>query len=450
MYDNEIYSNSETEKYTAYQNETTANQIENSNSLAGSGSEKEKGKKKKGAFRKVMFSAGLGLAFGVFAGGGFYAVKFGAEQLVPVEKQDVIISDQTGQPASGANNGLTNVNQITYVTDDVSDVVAEVMPAMVSIVNNYTSTGSGMTIWGQRYDYSQPGVSSGSGIILAENEKELLIVTNNHVVENSDELQVIFIDGSTATASVKGLDSDMDLAVIAVALDSLPEETRNAIAIATLGNSDELKLGSPVIAIGNALGYGQSVTGGMISALNREMTAEDGSTGIFIQTDAAINHGNSGGALLNINGEVIGINSSKMDGYSVEGMGYAIPISSASPIIAELMERQTRTDKVAEEEKGYMGISMRDVTSQHASLLGIPQGISVQEIEEGSAAEQAGMMKYDIIVKFDGQKVSTGEGLAETVGYYKAGETVTVTLQRLVNGEYESIDLELTLGSREK
>ena len=450
MYDNEIYSNSETGRYTEYQTNSAAEHLVNPDQAAGSGSSTGKEKKKKGGFRKVVLSAGMGLAFGLFAGGGFYAVKLGTDQLAPAENQDAIVLDQSGTQLTGDNGALTNINQITYIRDDVSDVVEQVMPAMVSIINNYTNTSTGMTIWGQRYDYSQPGVSSGSGIILAENESELLIVTNNHVVEDTDELQVIFIDGSTAVANVKGLDSEMDLAVISVALDTLSEETRNAITVATLGNSDDLKLGSPVIAIGNALGYGQSVTGGMISALNREMTAEDGSTGIFIQTDAAINHGNSGGALLNVNGEVIGINSSKMDGYSVEGMGYAIPISSASPIIAELMERQTRTELVAEEEKGYMGISMRDVTAQYASLLGIPQGISVQEIEEGSAAEKAGMMKYDIIVKFDGQKVSTGEKLAETVGYYRAGETVTVTVQRLVNGAYETIDLEITLGSRKQ
>lgn len=448
MYDNEIYSNSETGKYTEYQTEHMIQNTENTDTAAQSSTVKEK--KKKSGFRKVVISAGLGLAFGVFAGGGFYAVKLGTEQLVPKEDNQAVVSDQVSQPGGVNNGSLSSVNHVTYITDDVSGVVEKVMPAMVSIVNNYTNTSTGMTLWGQRYDYSQPGVSSGSGIILAENEKELLIVTNNHVVENSDQLQIIFIDGSTATASVKGLDSDMDLAVISVPLETLSEETKNEITVASLGNSDDLKLGSPVIAIGNALGYGQSVTGGMISALNREMTAEDGSTGIFIQTDAAINHGNSGGALLNINGEVIGINSSKMDGYSVEGMGYAIPISTASPIIAELMERQTRTDLVAEEEKGYMGVSMRDVTAQYAQMLGIPQGVSVQEIEEGSAAQQAGMMKYDIIVKFDGQKVSTGEALAELVGYYRAGETVKVTVQRLVNGEYESIDLELTLGKREQ
>jgi len=444
MYENNIYSNSETERYTAYETSGTAY---NAGGSAGNGQE---GKKKKTGLRKVALSAGMGLMFGLFAGGGFYGVKLGSEHLAQVQQQDAAVLDNTQVYGENSGSGLTNVNQITYVTDDVSDVVEEVMPAMVSIINNYTSTGTTMNFWGQTYNYSQPGISSGSGIILAEKENELLIVTNNHVVEDTDELQVSFIDGATATAKVKGLDPDMDLAVISVALDSLSEETKNAITVATLGDSDELKLGSPVIAIGNALGYGQSVTGGMISALNREMTNEDGSTGIFIQTDAAINHGNSGGALLNINGEVIGINSSKIDGSSVEGMGYAIPISTASPIIAELMERETRTDKVAEEEMGYMGISMQNVTEQIASMYGMPQGVSVQAVEEGSPAEQAGIMKYDIIVKLDGQRVSTRESLKDMMEYYKAGETIKVTVKRFVNGDYESIELEITLGSRQK
>jgi serine protease Do len=440
MYDNEIYSNSDSGKYTEYRTD---------GNVYSGGDINKKEKKKIGGFRKVLISAGMGLAFGLFAGGGFYAVKYGGEQLRPVQNQDALNQGVGQTPGVGNLNGSGSgiVNHVTYVKSDVSDVVEKVMPAMVSIVNNYTETGTAMTIWGQKYNYSNPGTSSGSGIILGENEEELLIVTNNHVVQDTDELQVLFIDGSTAAAVVKGQDADMDLAVIAVKLDSLSEETQNAITVATLGSSDDLKLGAPVIAIGNALGYGQSVTDGIISALNREVTMEDGSKGTFIQTNAAINHGNSGGALLNINGEVIGINSNKIGGYSVEGMGYAIPISSASPIIADLMERQTRTDKVAQEEKGYMGVSMQDVTSQYAGMFGIPQGVSVQEVTEGSPAEQAGIKKYDIIVKFDGQKVSSGAELKEQVEYYRAGETVTITVQRLMDGQYESIDLELTLGS---
>jgi len=313
---------------------------------------------------------------------------------------------------------------------------------MVSIVNNFTETAN---VFGQQY--TQEEAASGSGIIVGKTDDELLIVSNNHVVESADTLTVTFIDGSEAQAQVKGLDSDMDLAVIAVSLNDLSDDTKNAITVATLGSSDDLKLGEPVIAIGNALGYGQSVTNGIVSALNREITLENGSTGTFIQTNAAINPGNSGGALLNMNGEVIGINSNKIGGTAVEGMGYAIPITSASPIIADLMERQTRT-KVAEDEVGYIGISLQEVTSQISQMYNMPEGIYVVSVEEGSAAANAGIMKGDIITKFDGSSISSYSDLQKTLQYYAAGDSVTVTVQRPQNGEYVSIELNLTLGSR--
>jgi serine protease Do len=230
-------------------------------------------------------------------------------------------------------------------------------------------------------------------------------------------------------------------------LDSLSDETRDAIAIAKLGDSDNLELGEPVIAIGNALGYGQSVTNGIVSALNREIELEDGSTGTFIQTNAAINPGNSGGALLNINGEVIGINSNKIGGTTIEGMGYAIPISSASPIIADLMERQTRT-KVADDEMGYIGITMQEITEQSMQMYNMPAGVFIYEVQQGSPAEAAGLKRGDIVVKFDGQKITSASDLQNALQYYKAGETTTITVKRSVNGEYESIDLEITLGAR--
>ena len=331
---------------------------------------------------------------------------------------------------------------VTYVESDVSDVVEKVMPAMVSIVNNFTETAN---VFGQQY--TQEEAASGSGIIVGKTDDELLIVSNNHVVESADTLTVTFIDGSEAQAQVKGLDSDMDLAVIAVSLNDLSDDTKNAITVATLGSSDDLKLGEPVIAIGNALGYGQSVTNGIVSALNREITLENGSTGTFIQTNAAINPGNSGGALLNMNGEVIGINSNKIGGTAVEGMGYAIPITSASPIIADLMERQTRT-KVAEDEVGYIGISLQEVTSQISQMYNMPEGIYVVSVEEGSAAANAGIMKGDIITKFDGSSISSYSDLQKMLQYYAAGDSVTITVQRPQNGEYVSVELNLTLGSR--
>lgn len=407
---------------------------------------KEKSKKKSHPFRKFVLSVSLGLCFGLFAGLGFYAVQLGAEQFAPqgeIQEEDLDQIEEASsnsisvaQPVSAQEttsaNGLINA----------SEVVKEVMPAMVSIVNNYPST---MNFWGQTYT---PSPSSGSGIIVAEKEDELLVVTNNHVVEGTDTLVVTFIDGSEAEAAIKGLDADRDLAVIAVQLSALSKDTKNAITIAALGDSDALELGEPVIAIGNALGYGQSVSGGMVSALGREITMDDGSTGVFIQTDAAINPGNSGGALLNLKGEVVGINSSKIGGTYVEGMGYAIPITTASPIIAELMERQTRTVKVDEDERGFLGVSPQNINDQISQMYGMPQGVFVYSVESGSAAAEAGMLRGDIIVKLDGQKISSADELYKVMEYYRAGETISLTVKRAINGEYESIEMEVTLGRR--
>lgn len=438
MYENDIYSNQENSGYTSYQTSYSTGTGYGTNGTENGKAEK----KKKGTFRKFMVSMGLGVTFGVFAGAGFYAVHWGTNQYLPAQVQETVSPESLPEEkTSGSNKPV--VNQVTYVSDDVSGVVEEVMPAMVSIVNTATRTSS---FWGYTYEQSVP--SAGSGIIVEERDGELLIISNNHVVADADSLEVTFIDGTTAAANIKGQDSEMDLAVISVPTESLSEETRNAIAFATLGNSDDLKLGEPVIAIGNALGNGQSVTNGIISALNREVTNEDGTTGTYIQTNAAINGGNSGGALLTITGEVIGINSGKIKATGVEGMGYAIPISSASPIIADLMNRETRTEVASEEERGYLGIYFENVSSQMAQMYGMPQGVFVKEVTEGSAAEKAGMQKRDILVKFDGQKIGSYEDLQGVLQYYKAGETVTVTVKRLENGEYESYDLELTLGTR--
>ena len=408
----------------------------------GSNTEPKNPKKHGGYFRKAMVSVSLGLFFGLFAGIGFYAVQQGTGML-KTGTDTAVVDEVTSEAATESSQSTPQLaTNVTYVESDVSDVVEKVMPAMVSIVNNFTETAN---IFGQQY--TQEEAASGSGIIVGKTDDELLIVSNNHVVESADTLNVTFIDGSEAQAQVKGLDSDMDLAVIAVSLNDLSDDTKNAITVATLGSSDDLKLGEPVIAIGNALGYGQSVTNGIVSALNREITLENGATGTFIQTNAAINPGNSGGALLNMNGEVIGINSKKIGGTTVEGMGYAIPITSASPIIADLMERQTRT-KVAEDEVGYIGISLQEVTSQISQMYNMPEGIYVVSVEEGSAAANAGIMKGDIITKFDGSSISSYSDLQKMLQYYAAGDSATITVQRPQNGEYVSIELNLTLGSR--
>lgn len=408
----------------------------------GNNTEPKNPKKHGGYFRKAVVSVSLGLFFGLFAGIGFYAVQQGTGML-KTGTDTAVVDEVTSEAATESSQSTPQLaTNVTYVESDVSDVVEKVMPAMVSIVNNFTETAN---VFGQQY--TQEEAASGSGIIVGKTDDELLIVSNNHVVESADTLTVTFIDGSEAQAQVKGLDSDMDLAVIAVSLNDLSDDTKNAITVATLGSSDDLKLGEPVIAIGNALGYGQSVTNGIVSALNREITLENGATGTFIQTNAAINPGNSGGALLNMNGEVIGINSNKIGGTTVEGMGYAIPITSASPIIADLMERQTRT-KVAEDEVGYIGISPQEVTSQISQMYNMPEGIYVVSVEEGSAAANAGIMKGDIIIKFDGSSISSYSDLQKTLQYYAAGDSATITVQRPQNGEYVSVELNLTLGSR--
>lgn len=441
MYENEIYSNPDTERYTAYQTDGNAAGGGINGEQGANGGKKEK--KKKGGFRKVLFSAGLGLMFGAFAGAGFYGVKLGAEQFLPAAERQDVDSEDSSDYLETFNPGMTNVNQVVLGRDDVTEVIEKVMPSMVSILNNYTDKVT--MFWGQTY--SRQGVSAGSGIIVSKTDTELLIVTNNHVVDGTDELEVTFMDGSTARANIRGTDADMDLAVLAVQLDGLAEETRNAIAVAEMGDSDDLKVGTYVFAIGNALGYGQTVSDGMISALDREVAMEDGSTGIFLQTTAAINSGNSGGALFTLDGKVIGINTGKIKDTGVEGMGFAIPISSATPIISQLMERKAGTEKVVEEERGYMGVSLQNVTEDAVQLYGMPEGAFVYNVEEGSPAEKAGIRKKDIIVRFDGGRISTREELLNDIQYYKAGDTIKITVERMVEGQYQTVELELTLGN---
>ncbi len=325
---------------------------------------------------------------------------------------------------------------------DVPAIVREAMPAMVSISSQVTQTTN---FFGQNIEETRPG--SGSGIIVGISEEELLIVTNYHVIENAQSLEVSFIDDQKVKASVKGADAPMDLAVIAVAKSDLQADTLSAISAAELGDSDSLTLGEPVVAIGNALGYGQSVTAGIISALGRELEVEQGVKGTFIQTDAAINPGNSGGALLNASGQVIGINSNKIGGSVIEGMGYAIPISAAKPIIEDLMTHQTKV-KVEARQMGYMGVSLQAITQEFSELYKLPKGIYVTDVGEGTPAQQAGVQVGDIITKFDGNAIRTYEDLVNWMQYYSAGQTVELEVQRSVDGAYTSVTLTLTLGQR--
>lgn len=361
-----------------------------------------------------------------------------ADEKESQEKENVI------KESEAADISVTNVAQTTGNLG-ISDIVQASMPSIVSITNK--SVEEVVSMFGTR-EYEATSV--GSGIIIGQNEEELLIATNNHVVSGSNELSVCFGDDEekVVEARIKGTDADNDLAIIAVKLDDLSDEIKSGIAIAKLGNSDDIEVGDQVIAIGNALGYGQSVTTGIVSAKDREVTIEN-ITAKLIQTDAAINPGNSGGALLNMNGEVIGINSSKFASTTVEGMGYAIPISSAQPILEELMARQTR-DVVDADEQGFLGISCQNVSTDISEMYNIPQGVYVLGTDEGSAADKAGLQKGDIITKFDGAAISDYSELKNILQYYQAGETVEVTIQRAdKNGGYQENIVSVTLGENE-
>ena len=380
------------------------------------------------------------LLFGVVSGGTMYGVNRAANTLLPYQSSQVneTIGQTTQIPA--ANTSTTSSNGV--VIEDVSAIVDATLPSVVSITN--TQVYQSNTWFGQSQTYEVP--SSGSGIIVGQNDSELLIVTNNHVVSDSEGLTVTFADESTADAAIKGTDSEADLAVIAVPLDKVSADTKGKIKAATLGDSDSLKMGQGVIAIGNALGLGQSVTVGHVSALNREIKVDD-ATKTVIQTDAAINPGNSGGALLNSKGEVIGINEAKYADTSVEGVGYAIPISKAKDIIDDLMTRTTKI-AVSESEQGYLGIQLQNIDESMAKMYGMPQGVYVYKIMEDSAAAGSDLHEKDIITNLDGEKISNYADLAKLLTYYKSGDTVTLTVQSLVNGSYQEREVQVTLKQR--
>ena len=428
----------------------------------GKHKDKKKKEKKPNSFlKKAAVCLSLGLLFGIFAGTGMFAVQavtgavIGNKTVEVTESDRVILEDEDEGNTAGTQtddtakaggktvqSGIRETDNISTIVADVSQVVKEVMPAIVSINNHYTEK---MSYFGQTM--TSEADASGSGIIVGQNDTELLIVSNYHVIADSDELTVQFVEGSEARASIKGTDPDMDLAVIAVPIGDVNSSTLQEIAVATLGNSDTLTVGEPAIAIGNSLGYGQSVTTGVISALNRSIQLSDGTDGTFIQTDAAINPGNSGGALLNMKGEVVGSNSNKIGGSAVEGMGYAIPISAASPIIAELMLKETK-NKVAEEERGYLGISGISVTQEVSAAYGMPEGVYISQVYENTAAAAAGLRKGDIIVEFGGDKISSMDILQKELEFYAKGDVVDVTVMSPGVGGYESRTVELTLGNK--
>lgn len=422
-----------------------------------------------GTGRKIALGICCGLLFGIFAGLGFEAVTTAtgfvkektqletsaepkAEESSEAKIEETITQEVTEDAENSIGTASLSENMQATTVTDVTSVVKEVMPAVVSVNNKYVETTS---FWGQQY--SSEGNSTGSGIIVGQNDTELLLVTNYHVVESAEELSVQFMDGTQAQAQIKGSDADKDLAVIAVQLSDIDSSTKEQIAIAKLGNSDDLTVGEPVIAIGNALGYGQSVTTGVVSALNRAIAVNNSSSqktnyqgdsevNTFIQTDAAINPGNSGGALLNMKGEVIGINSNKIGGSAVEGMGYAIPISDAKPIIEDLMTKQTKL-KVAESSKGYLGITGIDVVAEYSEIYGMPQGVYVSSVSEGTGAAKAGLIKGDIITALNGEEIKSMDDLKNELSYYAAGTTVELTIMQGSPTGYQAKTVEVTLGA---
>ena len=418
--------------------------------------------------KKAGATIALAVIFGLVAAVVFQAANFAADRFLNTGKSSVQIKttdsvdlQETASDDSTADKVLSDSENGT-----VAAVAQASMPSVVAITTVSVQEIPSFFGYSSRQYKS---ASTGSGIIVGDNDDELLIATNNHVVDGATTLSVCFIGDDVAnaetetvnagdngdlnvedavSAKIKGTDADNDLAVVAVKKSDIPEDTLNQIKIAQIGSSDDLAVGQQVVAIGNALGYGQSVTSGWISALNRTISTDDGtnSTGL-IQTDAAINPGNSGGALLNMKGELIGINSAKYADSAVEGMGYAIPISKAKPILEELMNRETR-EKVDSSKKGYLGVSLANLTTEAIEMYNMPTGAFVRSVEDDSPAQEAGICKGDIIVKFDGQKVSDGDDLLDKLQYYKSGGKIEAVIARATNGEYEENTIELTLGTR--
>lgn len=390
--------------------------------------------------KKGAKTVALALTFGVVASGAFQGSNYVINQWIEQEGEAEAVGNVKLQQETGTSaGGMTTANKENG-TLDISSIAEQAMPSVVSITNKSVQE---INFFGQSQSYENE--SRGTGIIMGQTDTELLLVTNNHVINGATEISVGFIDGEMAEAKVKGTDSGKDLAVLSIKMEDIPEKTKDAIQVIELGKSSELQVGQQVVAIGNALGYGQSVTTGIVSALNREVTIEN-NTNTLIQTDAAINPGNSGGALLNMNGQLVGINSAKYSDTTVEGMGYAIPVDDVVDIIEGLMNRTLREEKVAEGEQGFLGITGQDVTSDVAEAYDMPKGVYITSVEEGSAAARAGLKKGDIITRFDGSGISTIAELKEQLSYYKKGEQVELTVSQTSEGEYQEQAVTVTLG----
>lgn len=444
---------------------------------------KKSGKKSSGQGRKFGTVVATAVVFGLVASAVFQGTNYVGSKLNPQEKKSVQVQSTQTINQNDSSDSKSSTSGSTAGTSSVSQVVKNAMPSIVSII------GVSVQEIPQIYQYfgygqEQETESSGSGIIVGQNDTELLIATNNHVVSGTDSLTVCFTnqDGSAVTGSgdvektstegesgstnqdgqdsslddvqsgavsaqIKGTDADNDLAVIAVKLEDIPEDVLSQIKVATIGDSDSLQMGEQVVAIGNALGYGQSVTSGYVSALNRQVSSDD-TDGTFIQTDAAINPGNSGGALLNMKGELIGINSAKIASDEVEGMGFAIPISKAEPILDEMMNQETRYKVEDEDKAAYIGITCENVTSDVNQMYGIPQGVYVDTVVKGGPAEEAGIKKGDVITKIDGTAIDAYKDLVDRLEYYEAGETVEFEVYRAQDGEYKAQKISVALGAK--
>ena len=454
------YTNFNQGSDNSFENTNQTYHYENSSIPAPRAPRKRRGNGKAGRTAKKIGAVALSaVLFGGVASGTFLGINYAAGYTPGALQAQQDSGSESGaeSPAASSSSLMTTTASASQSENkgsmDVSDIASAVMPSIVSITNrSVQEVQNYFSIFGYGGQMQpQETESCGSGIIIGENDSELLIVTNYHVVEDADTLSACFIDNQVYEANLKGANPDNDLAVIAIPLENISDDTLSQIKIATVGDSDALKVGEQVVAIGNALGYGQSVTTGIVSATDRTLQTEASAVSTatedlptYIQTDAAINPGNSGGALVNMDGEVIGINSAKLASTEVEGMGYAIPISRVSDIIETLMNETTRT-KVSDAEKSSIGITGITVNEAINEAYDIPAGVYVAEVTKGSAAEKAGIKQGYIITKFDGESVKSASDLKNMLQYYKAGEKVEMKVQVSDGGGYEEQTVTVTL-----
>lgn len=418
----------------------------NSGNASPKSGKKSRKEKRSGTGRKFGLCLAFAATFGLVAGGVFLGVAAAGINVLGLNEKPETVYEIPKVDTPNVSPG-TEAEADAVASKEgnltVSQVAESCMPAMVAITNKTIQEIPNFFGYGSQAYESE---SSGSGIIIDQSEAELLIATNNHVISGADSLTVAFVDGELVEAIVKGTDPQNDLAVVSVKLSDIKPETLQQIKVIQIGDSDELQVGDQVVAIGNALGFGQSVSSGWVSALNREVTI-DNTTHTLLQTDAAINPGNSGGALLNMRGELIGINEAKYSSSYVEGMGYAIPVSTATPILSELMSLETRY-QVDSEQASYMGVVCRELSEEFTQVYGVPAGAFIDSVEEGGPAEAAGIQRGDIVVKLDTRNISSYTDLVDALKYYAAGETIDVTVCRADDGEYVEKVLTITLGEK--